>query len=140
MVSADTNFDPLTGRARIAFPNGHPACFVCGTCKRARVFAHQAAGRAVVFVGDGESDRYAAAYSDVVFAKRGLVRLCLEFGWPFRRWTELAEVEAWLADAIEAWRKDPSTVSPPRRRPYVCGPEIWGPGRFDPVPGPVPSG
>src|SRR4029077_20082355 len=25
------------GGARIEFPNGHPSCFVCGTCKRARV-------------------------------------------------------------------------------------------------------
>src|SRR4029078_13328075 len=69
VITARTQF---AGRgATIAFPNGHPSCFVCGTCKRNRVLAHQAAGRAVVFVGDGESDRYAAGYSDIVWAKRG---------------------------------------------------------------------
>jgi hypothetical protein len=41
----------------LRFPNGHPSCFVCGTCKRARVLDHQAAGRAVGFIGDGHSDR-----------------------------------------------------------------------------------
>jgi 2-hydroxy-3-keto-5-methylthiopentenyl-1-phosphate phosphatase len=136
VVSASTTFDPR-GRARIDFPNGHPACFVCGTCKRNRVLAHQAAGRAVVFVGDGESDRYAAGYSDVVFAKRALTKLCLANGWPFRRWTEFAEIDAWLAATIDRWRADPASLPPPRRAPFFCGPEVWGEGRWDP---PAPAG
>ena len=85
VITARTTFQGR--RASIAFPNGHPTCLVCGTCKRNRVLAHQAAGRAVVFIGDGESDRYAAGYSDVVWAKRSLERICLEAGWPFQRWT-----------------------------------------------------
>jgi 2-hydroxy-3-keto-5-methylthiopentenyl-1-phosphate phosphatase len=132
IITAETTFPG--GRARIAFPNGHPECFVCGTCKRNRVLAHQAAGRAVVFVGDGESDRYAAGYADIVFAKRALVRLCLENSWPFQRWTELAEIDSWLASSIDAWRADPAAILPPRRHPFFCGPEVWGPGRWDPPP------
>ena len=42
VVTAATTFGP--GGARIEFPNGNPDCFVCGTCKRNRVLAHQAAG------------------------------------------------------------------------------------------------
>jgi 2-hydroxy-3-keto-5-methylthiopentenyl-1-phosphate phosphatase len=135
VVGADTTFGP-EGRPSIAFPNGHPACFVCGTCKRARVLAHQAAGRAVVFVGDGESDRYAAGYSDFIFAKHALVRLCVENGWPFRRWTELAEVDAWLRETVAAWRADASTGLMPRpvEHAFFCGPEVWGEGRWDPPP------
>ena len=87
VVTARTTFDGR--RASIEFPNGHPTCLVCGTCKRQRVLAHRAAGRRVVFIGDGESDRYAAGYSDIVFAKRSLERICLEAGWPFRRWTDV---------------------------------------------------
>jgi 2,3-diketo-5-methylthio-1-phosphopentane phosphatase len=132
VITADTTFPPGE-RPRIDFPNGHPACFVCGTCKRARVRAHQRAGRAVVFVGDGESDRYAAGYSDIVFAKRALVRLCLEAGWPFERWTEFVEIDAWLADAVATWRSDPATLPAPTLKPYFCGPEVWGEGRWDPV-------
>ena len=133
IVTAVTTF---SGRsARIEFPNGHPSCFVCGTCKRNRVLAHQAAGRAVVFIGDGESDRYAAGYADVVFAKRALVRLCIESGWPFERFTEFSEIDAWLIDMLAAFRTDPAGLPGPRSRPLFCGPEAWGPDRWDPPSG-----
>ena len=82
VVTARTTFRGR--RASIDYPNGNPRCLVCGTCKRDRVLAHRAAGRRVAFIGDGESDRYAAGYSDVVFAKRSLVRICIEAGWPLR--------------------------------------------------------
>ncbi len=138
VVAAATTFPPAEP-PRIAFPNGHPSCFVCGTCKRARVLADQAAGRAVVFVGDGESDRYAAGYADLVFAKHALLRLCVENGWPFRRWTEFAEVDAWLAAVVDTWRADPATPLLPRPgpKPWFCGPEVWGEGLVDP---PAPAG
>jgi 2-hydroxy-3-keto-5-methylthiopentenyl-1-phosphate phosphatase len=138
VITAATTFPPGE-RPRIAFPNGHPRCFVCGTCKRTRVQAHQAAGRAVVFIGDGYSDRYAAGYADIVFAKHALLRLCAENGWPFRRWTEFVEIDAWLAGVIDAWRADPKTplVPRPSLKPLYCGPELWGEGRWDPPP---PSG
>jgi 2-hydroxy-3-keto-5-methylthiopentenyl-1-phosphate phosphatase len=139
VITARTTFEGR--RASIAFPNGHPTCRVCGTCKRERVLAHRAAGRQVVFIGDGESDRYAAGYSDIVFAKRALVRICLEAGWPFHRWTEFSEIDAWLAATIDAWRADPSTIAPPSAGPprgYFCGPEVWGEGVEDPPPGAWP--
>jgi HAD superfamily phosphoserine phosphatase-like hydrolase len=133
-VSARTRF--AGGRATIDYPNGHPTCLVCGTCKRNRVLAHRAAGRRVVFIGDGESDRYAAGYADVVFAKRSLVRICIENGWPFHRWTEFAEIDAWLRGVLEAWRAH--AVAPlPVERAFFCGPEVWGDGRWDP---PAPQG
>ena len=125
-------------RASIAFPNGHPTCLVCGTCKRNRVLAHQAAGRAVVFIGDGESDRYAAGYADLVWAKRSLVRICLEAGWAFRRWTEFTEIDAWLEETLAAWQTEPATLARPTSRPFFCGPEAWGDGLLDPPPGSWP--
>jgi len=132
VVTAHTRF--VDGRAVISFPNGHPRCFVCGTCKRERVLAHKEAGRAVVFIGDGESDRYAAGYADVIFAKRALVPICLSAGWPFHRWTEFAEIEEWLTSLVDAWSADPATAHLPRptAKPYFCGPEAWGEGLFDP--------
>ena len=138
VVAASTTFSG--DRARIEFPNDHPTCFVCGTCKRQRVLAHQAAGRAVVFVGDGESDRYAAGYADVVFAKRALVPICVEAGWPFRRWTEFSEIDAWLAATLDAWRADPASLPRPTARPFFCGPEVWGEGRENPPPDSWPPG
>jgi 2,3-diketo-5-methylthio-1-phosphopentane phosphatase len=131
VVTARTTFGP--GGARIDWPNGHPDCQVCGTCKRQRVLAHQAAGRAVVFIGDGESDRYAAGYADVIFAKRALVPICLDAGWPFERWTEFAEIHAWLNERLDAWRVDPAGALPaPAARPIFCGPEVWGLDAKDP--------
>ena len=120
VITARTTFEGR--RASIAFPNGHPTCLVCGTCKRNRVLAHQAAGRAVVFIGDGESDRYAAGYSDVVWAKRSLVRICIEAGWPFQRWTEFREIDAWLEDVVAAWRADPATFRGPAPSPVLLRP------------------
>jgi 2,3-diketo-5-methylthio-1-phosphopentane phosphatase len=129
-VSARTTF--RDGGAEIDYPNGHPTCFVCGTCKRNRVLAHRAAGRRVVFIGDGESDRYAAGYADVVFAKRSLVRICVDNGWPFHRWTEFAEIHVWLTAVLETWRAGRG-LPPDVDRPFFCGPEVWGDGRWDPA-------
>jgi 2-hydroxy-3-keto-5-methylthiopentenyl-1-phosphate phosphatase len=138
VVTAVTTF---TGRrASIAFPNGHPTCLVCGTCKRDRILAHQAAGRAVVFIGDGESDRYAAGYADVVWAKRSLIRICEEAAWPFERWTGFREIETWLERTVAAWVADPGSLPGPVARPFFCGPEVWGEGLVDPPPGSWPPG
>jgi 2,3-diketo-5-methylthio-1-phosphopentane phosphatase len=140
VVSARTTF--ADGGASMSFPNGHRSCHVCGTCKRNRVLAHQAAGRAVVFVGNGESDRYAAGYSDVVFAKHSLINICLEAGWTFRRWTEFEEIDSWLGSTLRAWLADPATLGGPTARPAFCGPEVWGRDLVDPPEGywpPKPS-
>ena len=85
------------------------------------------------------SDRYAAGYADVVFAKRALVPICVTNGWPFQRWTEFTEIHAWLNETLDAWRRDPASAPLPRpvARPFLCGPEVWGPGRVDP---PAPTG
>src|SRR3954451_2868851 len=132
VITARTTFEGR--RASIAFPNGHPTCRVCGTCQRNRVLEHQAAGRAVVFIGDGESDRYAAGYSDVVWAKRSLVRICTEAGWPFLLWSRFDEIEAWLDETLTAWRAGPTSLAGPEPHAFFCGPEVWGPGLVDPPP------
>ena len=141
VVTARTTFEGR--RASIEFVNGHPTCLVCGTCKRQRVLAHRASGRRVVYIGDGESDRYVAGYSDIVFAKRSLERICLEAGWEFRRWTAFREIDAWLETTLVAWGDDPHTLEPvpdgaAPPRGYFCGPEVWGAGLEDPPPGSWP--
>ncbi len=131
IVSASTTL--AAGGATIDFPNGNPACLVCGTCKRNRVLAHQAAGRAVVFVGDGPSDRYAAGYADLVFAKHALVQISLDAGWRFDRWTEFSEIHAWLDRTLAEFAADARSLPGPRARPLFCGAEVWGTGRSDPT-------
>ncbi len=132
------------GGAGMSFPFGHPSCFVCGTCKRERVRLHQAAGRVVVFIGDGTSDRYAAAHADMVFAKGALARICAAEGWPFHEWDRFDDVSAEVARAFDDGRLPHDADDLPRwraeaahgPRPFICGPEVWGPGRTTPGPGP----
>jgi 2-hydroxy-3-keto-5-methylthiopentenyl-1-phosphate phosphatase len=133
--------DPPT---EMTFPYGHPRCFVCGTCKRERVLRHRAADRAVVFIGDGISDRFAAAHADVVFAKASLARMCESEGWAYRAWDRFAEITEWVEtafadgrlpatrDALADWRGRHA----PAPRAFICGPEVWGDGRTTPGPGP----
>ena len=137
-----TNDNPVAGPEGMSFPYGHPACFVCGTCKRERVRAHQVGGRVVVFVGDGTSDRYAAHHADVVFAKGSLERWCREVGWPHRSWDRFSEIGAWTRAAfangqlpragadLERWH----AVHGRPPRDFICGPEVWGEGRTAPAP------
>lgn len=134
------------GGAGMSFPFGHPACFVCGTCKRERVRLHQAAGRVVVFIGDGTSDRFAAAHADLLFAKDSLARISAAEGWPFVGWSNFAditiEVDAAFSDGrlprtpadLEAWRATHAHAE----RPFICGPEVWGPGLWRPLPQSLP--
>ena len=137
-IPVSTNLTVFGGvHPRLEFPNGHPDCFVCGTCKRQRVLAYQESGRAVVFVGDGESDRYAVSYAAIVFAKHRLIDFCRDQGLPFTQWQDFSEIEAWLEGTVSRWREDQSALPGPVARPFTCGPEVWGRGRDRPPLPPV---
>ena len=114
-------------RVEVDFPDGHPGCRVCGTCKRERILVHQRAGRLVVFVGDGFSDLYAAAHADVVFAKDHLAELCADRGWPYRPWATFADIQAAIVELLA------EGVRAPRQRPFICGPEVWPVGTDEPI-------
>jgi 2-hydroxy-3-keto-5-methylthiopentenyl-1-phosphate phosphatase len=148
-VPVATNANSLEGGgAGVSFPFGHPTCFVCGTCKRERVRLHQAAGRVVVFIGEGTSDRFGAAHAEMVFARDALAEICDAAGWPYIAWRRFDDV---LAEVERAWQDGRLPAAPddmPRWRaehgrppaPFICGPEVWGPGRTTPGPGLGPSG
>jgi 2-hydroxy-3-keto-5-methylthiopentenyl-1-phosphate phosphatase len=152
VATAVTRFGTGTGHPAIEFVAGHPSCFVCGTCKRERVREHHRRGNVVVFVGDGTSDRYGAAHAEVIFAKRRLASLCQDEGWPYHAWETFAEIARWTEGAFgsgllprgtaelatarqrlvaERWPGESVAVHPEERH-FVCGPEVWGPGRHDP--------
>ncbi len=107
----------------VEFPFGHPRCFVCGTCKRERVRAHRAAGHLVVYVGDGQSDRYGAHHADIVFAKRRLAEVRLADGRAYLPWERLDDVANWIESAfaggrlpaasadLPAWRGDRASLA-----------------------------
>jgi 2,3-diketo-5-methylthio-1-phosphopentane phosphatase len=90
---------------RMAFPNGHPECIGCGTCKMLTV---QRAPGPVAFVGEGASDRYGALYADIVFAKDALPAYCDAAGVPWLPWNDFDDVRRVL-DTIE---RLPGPVAP----------------------------
>jgi 2-hydroxy-3-keto-5-methylthiopentenyl-1-phosphate phosphatase len=146
-VPIATNENRLDGPDGVSFPYGHPDCFVCGTCKRERVRAHEAGGRVVVFVGDGRSDRYAAHHADIVWAKDALLEWGRATGREFLAWDRFADIEAWFRTALADGRL-PSTLADlpawrathrPLRPDFICGPEAWGPGRTVPDPLHLPA-
>jgi len=91
----------------MAFPNGHPECDWCGTCK---MLAVQRADGPVAFIGEGHSDRYGALYADIVFAKDALVDICRDDGVPFLPYQNFDDVR----EVIEIVQTLPGAVDPVR--------------------------
>jgi 2-hydroxy-3-keto-5-methylthiopentenyl-1-phosphate phosphatase len=79
------------GQWRTTFAD--PACaHGCATCKPAVMARLTAVGAVTVFVGDGLSDRYAAAHADIVFAKDTLATYCEHASIPYTPFDTLATV------------------------------------------------
>jgi 2-hydroxy-3-keto-5-methylthiopentenyl-1-phosphate phosphatase len=91
-------------------PFAHPVCIGCGTCKMQAALRFRERYGSVAYVGEGQSDRYGALYSDLVFANKDLVRICEQDGVPYRTWTTFDDVRAVLESTDEV----PGAVSPER--------------------------
>jgi peptidoglycan/xylan/chitin deacetylase (PgdA/CDA1 family)/2-hydroxy-3-keto-5-methylthiopentenyl-1-phosphate phosphatase len=72
-----SHMEPDAGHWRVDFPSFHQSCgHGCATCKPAMMSLLNRGGRPAIFIGDGLSDKYAAASADLVFAKDGLAAYC----------------------------------------------------------------
>jgi 2-hydroxy-3-keto-5-methylthiopentenyl-1-phosphate phosphatase len=98
------------GALELRHPSGHPECIGCGTCKMLAAIRLRERHGPVAFVGEGQSDRYGALYSDVVFAKDALVRICKQDGVPFLTWETFDDVR----DALETMGSLPGPVGSER--------------------------
>src|SRR2546423_10401700 len=88
------DFD-LPGRLRLGSPYFQETCeHGCATCKPALMGRLNGAGAPSVFVGDGLSDRDAAACADIVFGKSSLARYCRGGGIEHAAYEDLSQVAA----------------------------------------------
>jgi 2-hydroxy-3-keto-5-methylthiopentenyl-1-phosphate phosphatase len=94
VVTNELEFDE--GKPSLRHPDGHPECIGCGTCKMLAAQGLRERHGSVAFVGEGQSDRYGALYSDIVFAKDALVPICERDGVPYRPWETFDDVRATL--------------------------------------------
>jgi 2-hydroxy-3-keto-5-methylthiopentenyl-1-phosphate phosphatase len=101
---------PDGGTLRHPFEN--PSCRGCGICKKLVVESYQRRRRPVAFVGDGNSDRYAAHYADIVFAKRDLARTCMAEEVPFIAWHSFDDIRHGLAKPLLVRRSPAPDVCP----------------------------
>ena len=86
-----------TDRWRASFQfYGQPCNHGCATCKPAVMQALNVSGARAIFVGDGLSDRYAAAVAGVVFAKDRLATYCVDAGIRHNQYADLSDVAAFL--------------------------------------------
>ena len=105
-----TNRAVSNGRWHMEFPNAHPECVFCGTCKMNATLEARDRRGPVAFVGDGHSDRFGALYADVVFAKRYLAEYCREVGVPFTEWSTFDDVRGAIENGLDV----PGPVHPER--------------------------
>ncbi len=94
--------------AGLTFGHPHPECVGCGTCKMRAVTMYREAHGPVAFVGEGQTDRYAALYADIVFAKDVLPGICESDGVPYLPWKHFDDVRS----ALETIDTLPGAVAP----------------------------
>jgi len=83
-------------KVELSFPFYEEGCGVCGNCKKLHVKRLRATSRAIVYVGDGLSDRFASRVSDVIFAKGELMGYLMENNVEFIGFNDLSDVNRWL--------------------------------------------
>jgi 2,3-diketo-5-methylthio-1-phosphopentane phosphatase len=90
-------------RWQVDFPSFHQSCgHGCATCKPAIMSLLNPNGGPTIFVGDGLSDKYAAASADLVFAKDSLAALCREQRIAHRQYRTLADVAEQLDSLLDS--------------------------------------
>jgi 2-hydroxy-3-keto-5-methylthiopentenyl-1-phosphate phosphatase len=80
------------GRPSIVNIHSHPDCAVCGNCKSSHLIEARKTGAAIVYMGDGVTDRCPAELSDIVFARGELTEWCRSHGVPCIQFEDFRDV------------------------------------------------
>lgn len=89
-------------RVILTSPHGNPECGVCGTCKWGIVKRFRDFYDRIILIGDGESDRHAAAAADNVVALKDLFLYCAREGISALRVDGFHEIPHLLSRRIDA--------------------------------------
>jgi 2-hydroxy-3-keto-5-methylthiopentenyl-1-phosphate phosphatase len=80
------------GLLEISNPHAHPTCVVCGNCKARIVVQQKAAGRPVIYIGDGSNDRFGASWADLIFAREELALTCAKNNLSYSPWGDFYDI------------------------------------------------
>jgi HAD superfamily phosphoserine phosphatase-like hydrolase len=90
------------GSVELSCPHADPDCGTCGTCKTSILRSFRSSYDTIILIGDGESDRHAAAEADLVLALRDLFVYCAREGIPAIRVEGFSEIPGLLARRIDS--------------------------------------
>lgn len=82
--------------------HSNPDCLKCGVCKNGLVQERLEPGVTSIYIGDGYSDRCAAAICDVVFAKKSLATYCEQEGIDYISYQDFNEIVRHLDEMAKA--------------------------------------
>lgn len=74
------------------FPFTSTNCKVCAHCKTRNLLENSGKDSIIFYIGDGNSDICPAGYSDIVFAKKDLLKYCKNKKLHFHRYNSLRDV------------------------------------------------
>ncbi len=87
------------GKFDITSPYHNYECGQCGTCKKSLLEQLREKEVQIVYVGDGTSDKCAAQFADIVFAKQELLRYCQAKGRQAIGFKSFKDIIQWLEQA-----------------------------------------
>jgi len=88
------------GRLIPSFPHRNGRCGRCAHCKSGSLRRENAAGRKVIYIGDGLSDTCPAEGADIVFAKGSLKEYLKEKKVPFVTFRDLGDVNNYMKKMV----------------------------------------
>ena len=98
------------------FPHLNRYCERAANCKGTHVLNNAADDQLRIMIGDGYSDRCAADYADVVFAKRKLIQYCREENISYFEFSNFNDVQGRIEELLKRKRLHPRHRADIRRR------------------------
>lgn len=92
-----------SGELKVSFPKASESCECFpALCKRNVMLETSSDDTIIIFIGDGHSDMCAAAHSDIIFAKKFLVKYCNEKKLPHYPFKNLTQVTLQLRNLLKS--------------------------------------